>query len=84
MRRRLALPQYRDRVATVTFERGPGAMRFRIADQGEGFDWAKYLDLDPERSLDPNGRGIAMSRRHSFSSVEFQGVGNVVIATVAL
>jgi len=84
LRRRLALPEYRDRVATVTFERGPDAMRFRIADQGEGFDWAKYLDLDPERSLDPNGRGIAMSRRHLFSSVEFQGVGNVVIATVAL
>jgi CheY-like chemotaxis protein len=84
LRRRLALPEYRGRVATVTFERRPDALRFRIADQGEGFDWAKYLDLDPKRSLDPNGRGIAMSRRHSFSSVEFQGVGNVVTATVSL
>jgi DNA-binding response OmpR family regulator len=84
VRRRLALPQYRDRVASVTFERRPDALRFRIADQGEGFDWEKYLELDPQRSLDPNGRGIAMSRRYSFSSVEFQGIGNVVTATVAL
>jgi DNA-binding response OmpR family regulator len=84
LRRRLALPEYRDRRATVSFERRPDALIFRIADQGEGFDWAKYLELDPKRSLDPNGRGIAMSRRYSFSSVEFLGIGNVVTATVSL
>ena len=84
VQRRLGLPEYRDRRATVTVERRPDALSFRIADQGEGFDWVKYLELDPKRSLDPNGRGIAMSRRYSFSSVEFQGIGNVVTATVPL
>ena len=84
VRRRLSLPQYRDLSASVTFQRKEGALEFRIADQGEGFDWAQYLDVDPERSLDPNGRGIAMSRRYSFSSLEFLGAGNVVTATISL
>jgi len=82
LKRRSALPEYAGRMATVTVERKNGALEFRITDQGSGFDWMQYLDLDPARSLDPNGRGIAMSRRYSFSSVEFQGAGNVVVATV--
>lgn len=84
LERRLASSEYRGRTATVSFQRRSSFLEFRIADQGQGFDWAKYLELDPARSLDPNGRGIAMSRRCSFSSVEFQGVGNVVMATVLL
>ena len=82
--RRLAAPEYLGRVATVTFQRLDGVLEFRITDQGKGFDLAKYLELDPERSLDPNGRGIAMSRRCSFSTVEFSGAGNVVTATVLM
>ncbi|MBV5340956.1 MAG: response regulator [Deltaproteobacteria bacterium] len=84
LKRRLALPEYMGLMATVTFERCSSALTFRITDQGQGFDWTKYLEIDPARSLDPNGRGIAMSRRHSFSTVEFQGTGNVVKATVLL
>jgi DNA-binding response OmpR family regulator len=84
VKRRLASAEYAGCVATVTFERKVGTLEFRITDQGKGFAWEKYLELDPGRSLDPNGRGIAMSRRYSFSSVEFQGIGNVVKATVLL
>lgn len=84
VRLRLASPEYTGRIATVTFERKSDSLEFRIADQGEGFEWPRYLELEPERSLDPNGRGIAMARRYSFSTVEFQGTGNVVKATVAL
>jgi len=84
LRRRLALPEYKERFGTVTFERKSGVLEFRITDQGNGFDWAEYLELNPERSLDPNGRGIAMARRYSFSTLEYQGAGNVVTATIAL
>jgi DNA-binding response OmpR family regulator len=84
LKRRLALPEYSGLTATVTFTRKRDVLEFRITDHGSGFDWRQYLDIDPGRSLDPNGRGIAMSRRYSFSSVEFQGPGNVVKATVAL
>jgi CheY-like chemotaxis protein/anti-sigma regulatory factor (Ser/Thr protein kinase) len=82
VQRRLCLPEYRDRTASVVFTRRDGELEFRITDQGGGFDWTRYLDFDPERSLDPNGRGIAMARRHSFAAVEFQGNGNEVVARV--
>lgn len=80
--RRLTLPQLRDRVARVRCERRADRVVFTVADQGDGFDWEKYLTFDPERAFDPNGRGIAMARMTSFSSLEYQGKGNVVVATV--
>ncbi|PKO38207.1 MAG: response regulator receiver protein [Betaproteobacteria bacterium HGW-Betaproteobacteria-4] len=80
--RRLALPQFRDRFATIRLERRADSVVFTIADQGNGFEWSRYLAFDPERAFDPNGRGIAMARMMSFSSLEYQGCGNVVVATV--
>ncbi|NTV13021.1 MAG: response regulator [Desulfobulbaceae bacterium] len=84
LQHRLTLPEYMARVATVTFARRTDALEFRISDQGNGFDGSKYLELDPDRSLDPNGRGIAMARRYSFSTIDFQGGGNTVVATIKL
>lgn len=81
---RLTLPKYKDRIAKVAFVRKANTLEFLITDQGCGFDWAKYLDPDPERSFDPNGRGIAMARLNSFSTIEYQGVGNIVKATLLL
>ena len=82
--RRLALPENRHKFVEVVFERRSDALIFTIRDQGEGFDWQRYLDFDPERLFDPNGRGIAMARTTSFDSIEYQGNGNTVVATVAL
>jgi DNA-binding response OmpR family regulator len=82
--RRLGLPAYRERFVEVLFERIPQAIRFTIRDQGEGFDWRKYLDFDPARIFDPHGRGIAMARIMSFSALEYQGNGNTVLATIEL
>lgn len=63
-------------------ERLADRVSFTITDQGEGFDWRRFLNFDPERAFDPNGRGIAMARMMSFAEVEYQGKGNVVVATV--
>lgn len=82
--RRLALPEFHNRVASVRVERRPDSIIFTIADQGEGFDWKRFLNFDPDRAFDPNGRGIAMARMMSFASLEYQGRGNVVVAAVAL
>ena len=46
------------------------------------FDWQRFLTFDPERAFDPNGRGIAMARMMSFATLEYQGRGNVVVASV--
>lgn len=83
IRRRLDLPQFRGRFATVRAELSPHAVVFTIIDQGEGFDWQKFVEFDPERAFDPNGRGIAMAKAMSFSSLNYQDKGNIVVATVS-
>ena len=80
--RRSALAEYRDRRVRVRLTREPGKLHVRIADDGQGFDWRKYLDFDPERAFDPNGRGIALARLGSFDSLHYEGCGNVVVATL--
>jgi CheY-like chemotaxis protein/anti-sigma regulatory factor (Ser/Thr protein kinase) len=81
--RRLALPENRDKVVEVEFRRQDDLVRICIRDQGEGFDWSRYLDFDPARAFDPNGRGIAMARLGSLNNLEFIGNGNTVIATLS-
>lgn len=82
VRRRLSMPEYRERMVRVSFERLPEALRFTIRDQGQGFDWTNYLDFSPERAFDLHGRGIAMARKLSFDHLEYQGNGNTVVAIV--
>lgn len=84
IRRRLALPQFKGRFATVRVERQPESVIFTITDQGDGFEWSKFLTFDPDRAFDPNGRGIAMARMMSFAALEYQGRGNTVVAQVNL
>ena len=82
--RRLDLPEYRERRAEARLERLPDALKFTICDAGKGFDWRNFMDFDPSRAFDPNGRGIAMARHMSFSQLEYQGCGNVVVASIRL
>lgn len=53
-------------------------------DQGDGFEWQKFLSFDPDRAFDPNGRGIAMAKMMSFSALDYEGRGNIVVARVNL
>lgn len=82
--RRLQAPQWRDRFVTVAFERADNGIKFIVEDQGAGFDASNYLDFDPARACDPNGRGIAMARRMSFSDLDYPGKGNIAVAQVKL
>ncbi len=81
--RRLVMPQFSDRRACIRFERLADRLRFTITDAGNGFDWRRYVDFDPARVFDPNGRGIAMAHRSSFCNIEFLGSGNTVVACVS-
>ncbi len=82
VKRRLALPENADKRAIVTFERDPEAIRFVIRDEGDGFDFGSYLQVDPQRAFDTHGRGIAMASRLSFSHIEYRGGGNEVVGTI--
>ena len=82
--RRLALDENRDKRVRVHFERRATALIVSISDEGEGFDWREFLDFDPKRAFDLNGRGIALAATKSFDQLEFQGSGNTVVATIKL
>ncbi|MEY4579892.1 MAG: hypothetical protein RL701_4595 [Pseudomonadota bacterium] len=82
--RRQELPDYAGRRVHVQVERTTRELHFIVRDEGQGFRFQDYLELDPARAFEPNGRGIALARMMSFSRLEYQGVGNWVIATIAL
>lgn len=82
VRKRLALPENTEKRAEVSFERDRNCIRFIIRDQGAGFDWQSYLQIDPSRAFDTHGRGIAMANRLSFTRLEYRGCGNEVVGTI--
>lgn len=82
--RRLAAPEFSGRRAELEFTHEVTQLRFTIRDEGPGFDWTRYLDLDPARAFDANGRGIAMARQLAFASLEYREPGNQVTAVLPL
>lgn len=82
--RRLQDSRYADRKVEVSFCKRAEYIEMTITDQGNGFDWEKYLDFDPARAFDTHGRGIAMSRMVSFDSLQYRGKGNQVNVRVSL
>jgi CheY-like chemotaxis protein/anti-sigma regulatory factor (Ser/Thr protein kinase) len=80
--RRLALEEFKNRRVRVEFERPDDEVRITIRDEGSGFDWMSYLEIDPRRAFDTHGRGIAMAKMFSFSRLEYRGNGSEVVACV--
>lgn len=80
--RRLEMDQYRDKYTEVEFQRNGETIEITIVDQGEGFDWNKYLEMNVERASDNHGRRIAIAAALSFSELEYRGRGNEVCAYI--
>jgi hypothetical protein len=81
MQRRLEAPEYKHKNARLTFKASKETIAVAIKDEGNGFDWSKYVELSPGRATDPHGRGIATPRLMSFDSLEHVGGGNEVACT---
>lgn len=84
VQRRLVAPEYAGRKASAVLEKGEDYVRVIITDEGAGFDWKPYLEIDPNRAFDAHGRGIAMARLLSFDRMDYHGVGNQVECVVYL
>ena len=69
--KRLNIPKYADKFATLEYEAQEYNFVVKIKDQGKGFNWSEYMELSPQRAMDPNGRGIALAKSGAFSSVEY-------------
>ena len=80
--RRLQLEENKHKYAEVSFLRTGNEIEITICDQGNGFNWAPYLEMKTERIADNHGRGIAMAGMLSFSRIEYRGKGNEVHAFV--
>tara|TARA_R110002110_G_scaffold195770_1_gene405431 strand:+ start:33824 stop:34360 length:537 start_codon:yes stop_codon:yes gene_type:complete len=74
---RLFLLKNKQKKVIVQLEQTPDCITVQIKDQGEGFNWRKFLDNKP--GFTPNGRGIFIARHYAFDTVEYQGNGNHVI-----
>lgn len=82
--RRLSLPEYAKRRAVLSIERTADSLKFIVRDDGNGFNWASFVEMSPKRAFDTHGRGIAMSRLISFDRIDYNARGNEVTAVVDL
>jgi DNA-binding response OmpR family regulator len=82
LERRLSLPEYSNKIASIRFSRSCKELIFTIQDEGNGFNWHDFMEMNFARMMDNHGRGIAMSRSISFSNLEYLGNGNCAVATI--
>lgn len=84
VKRRQELPENKNKFVTVTFKRSESYILLAIKDQGDGFNWEQYMEIDVKRATDNHGRGIAMSNSVYFDEVKYLGKGNEVFCIVNL
>lgn len=82
--KRLTLDSNKDKKVRVEYHRNENDIRFVITDEGNGFDYESFIDLDLSQILDSHGRGIAMAKLLSFSDIDYEGCGNKVTAIIKL
>lgn len=81
---RLENPTYKDKIASISFQKLEDEIIVTVSDEGDGFDWEKFVDMSSVRVYDSHGRGIAMASMISFDKLEYLGKGNQVRCTVKL
>lgn len=84
MNYRMSLEEYRHKQVKLEAILTDTQIVFRIEDEGNGFRWEDYMDFPKgEKMLNPNGRGIPMCHHTSGFKLEYQGKGNIVVASIA-
>lgn len=76
------LPEHQNKIATATVAVKEDGIYVVIEDQGDGFNWKKYMRIDPARAGDNHGRGIAQANAISFDKLSYNEKGNKAVAFV--
>lgn len=79
---RLNDPAYAARMVEMTLTREEDGLYVVITDQGPGFDWKNYINIDPARAGQKHGRGIALAKSLSFEKITYNEAGNQVIGKI--
>lgn len=79
--RRLGLPEFESRIASITRHESTNGWSFTITDQGKGFDYQQVLASTSGRLRDVHGRGIIICQS-VFDALEYHGCGNSVTARI--
>lgn len=79
---RLKQNKYANKFALVHYQKDDKCITVNIKDQGEGFDYKKYLHFDESRVFDNHGRGIAMV--NTVMDIQYLGKGNEVEVKIPL
>lgn len=78
--RRLALPENKDKIVEVRVKNRDNETEVTICDEGNGFRWDKFIEFDPIRLTELNGRGIATAKLMG-ADVRYIEPGNKVMCT---
>lgn len=81
IKRRLVLPENQTKHVNIAFQRQDKTLDIIITDQGKGFDWRPYMEIEPSRATQANGRGIAKANLLSFDSLSYENGGRTVRIT---
>lgn len=76
--RRLALPENLNKKVNITFIKSNKDIEIVITDEGEGFDPAPFMEIEPSRATQSSGRGIAKANMLSFDQLQYDAKGNRV------
>lgn len=84
IQKRLNAPEYVEKFVEINFSRNENQIQIQVTDQGNGFDWRKFVDRDPSNNNAKHGRGIAIAIAMGFNQLEYNDKGNQVTAIIDL
>jgi two-component system, cell cycle response regulator len=79
---RQQMPEHVHKNVDIVLQQKPEGVFLQVSDEGKGFEWWRYLEIDPSRATHPNGRGIALANKISFDRLQFTQDGSRVLAVV--
>ncbi len=79
--RLINMTENKNKKVFICFEKFSNRLEVTITDDGQGFDWQPYLEIEPSRATHGNGRGIAKANLLGFDDVKYLGTGNQVKIT---
>ncbi len=80
--KRLQDDKYKDKLVKLVITKNSEEVVVVIEDEGDGFDWQAFVEINLDRMYDSHGRGIVMASMACFDSLTYNDKGNVVTCVV--